>query len=481
MTETKSKKTKIVATLGPASDSRAVIKQLIHAGANVFRLNFSHGDHNVTRTVINNIEAVREEMGVNVAILADLQGPKIRLGMVNNEGVKVRVNDVIKLTSNISKSDPFERIFHIKFDSLAKDVKVGDVIKMDDGKLELQVIDNNNNNTDTIELKVLNNGTIRSNKGVNMPDTDLSIASLSEKDLKDLEFILEQPFDWIALSFVRSAADIKDLRKRIREKNGSLKVIAKIERPEAISRIDEVISASDAIMIARGDLGVEIPFEQVPLEQKKIVTKCIYAAKPVIIATQVLESMIENPKPLRAEVSDIANAVLEGVDAIMVSGETSVGKYPVEVVETIAKTINETENYEGLYDLRIEPDENSPSYLADSVCFNAARTAHFMDAHAIVAMTKSGFTAFKLASYRPGCGIYIFTDNRNLLNQLSLVWGVESRYYDGAKETDVAMNDINYRLKEEGIVKEDDIVINTASMPVHSVGRTNMIKLTVIE
>lgn len=313
-----------------------------------------------------------------------------------------------------------------------------------------------------------------------MPDTDIKVPSLTKKDLKDLDFILTQDIDWLALSFVRKEADITNLRNRIEDKRPNLKIIAKIEKPEAINNIDEIIDVTDGIMVARGDLGVEIPFEQVPVLQKTIVRKCIEQAKPVIIATQVMESMIKNPMPTRAEITDVANAVLEGADAVMLSGETSVGDYPVEVVQTITKTVLEIEKMDKVYNKGLATNDHRSTFLADAVCYNAAKISKDLNADALVVMTKSGFTARMVASYRPKAPIYAFTDREEIMSRMSLLWGVQTFYYDGKVATDEALPEINNILKIKGLLEKGNVVINTASMPIHSKGSTNMIKVSEI-
>jgi len=476
------KKTKIVATLGPSSESTETFQALVRAGVNIFRFNFSHGSSEHKADAIQRALQVRSELNGSLGFLADLQGPKIRLGSVLNaqgeDGVVVEAGQIVSITTDNGKSDPTNKVFEIKLPSFAKDVSPGENILIDDGKMELQVVESNG--VDIVKLKVLYDGVIKSNKGVNLPDTSLTINCLTPKDLADIEFITSQPFDWIALSFVRQAADIEELRRILDEKNSTLKIIAKIEKPEALDNFDEILEVSDGIMVARGDLGVEIPFERVPVVQRQLVEKCIVAGKPVIIATQVMESMIENPKPTRAEITDVANAVMQGADAIMLSGETSVGNYPVQVIQTITNTISETEKFEGLYDKRIPPNEDSATYISDAICYNAARTAFFMKAKALVSMTKSGYTAFKTSSYRPGCDIFAFTNDRKVMTQLGLLWGVRAFVYDGKSHTDEAVPEVNAYLKSKGLVNEHDVVINTAAMPIHGEGRTNMIKVSII-
>ncbi|MBX2845115.1 MAG: pyruvate kinase [Saprospiraceae bacterium] len=483
MLNTYKKKTKIVVTLGPASRSFETMIDLVRAGANVFRLNFSHGSHSDHKESIDNILRFKNELHITPSILADLQGPKIRLGENLNEegedGIEVAENEIVTFTTNANLAKPLEKIFEIRLETFANDVTPGEKILIDDGKMEFRVVETDGK--ENVKLKALNGGLVKSKKGVNLPETKLSVPSLTKKDREDLEFIMTQPVDWLALSFVRSAQDIIELREILDANNNKMRIIAKIEKPEAIDDIDAIIAATDGVMVARGDLGVEVPFEKVPIMQKEIVKKCIQLGKPVIIATQVMESMIENPKPTRAEITDVSNVVLEGADAVMLSGETSVGKHPVRVVQTIAKTVLELEKTNTIYNKNLLPNKSSDTFLADAICYNAAKTAIDLDAKAIVAMTKSGFTARMIASYRPQADIYAFTDDENKLSQLSLLWGVQAFYYDGKSATDEALPEINNILKIKGLLERGDVVINTASMPLHSEGRTNMLKVSIVE
>lgn len=476
------KRTKIVSTLGPVSANYETIVNLVYAGVNVFRINFSHGDHKTHKNTIDLIKRFRKEHKIRPSILADLQGPKIRLGVNEdkdgNDGIAVKEGEEVLFTTKEEKADPINKKFYIKLDSFAEDVKLNHRILIDDGKISFEVIETNGK--DTVKLKALNEGLVKSKKGVNMPDTEINVPSLTEKDLKDIDFIVTQEIDWLALSFVRKADDITELKEIIKEKRPGLKIIAKIEKPEAIKNIDEIIDVTDGLMVARGDLGVEVPFERVPVLQKTIVRKCIDKAKPVIIATQVMESMIENPMPTRAEITDVANAVLEGADAIMLSGETSIGEYPVLVVKTITKTVIEIEKMDTVYHKGLETSKKSPTFLADAVCYNAAKISKDLDAQALVVMTKSGFTARKVASYRPKAPIYAFTDHEEIMSRMSLLWGVQTFYYDGKVATDEALPEINNILRIKGLLSEGDVIINTASMPIHSKGATNMIKVSEI-
>lgn len=469
--------TKIVATVGPASSSYDMLLELVRVGVDVFRLNFSHGSHEDHQKVIDNITRINERYGLHIGILADLQGPKLRVGKIENEGLPLKEGDVVTFV-NEKCVGTMEKIY-MSYPQFPMDVKVGETVLVDDGKLVFEVLETNRK--DTVKLKTVFGGVLSSNKGVNLPNTNVSLPSLTEKDLIDLEYILTQPVNWIALSFVRRPEDIIDLRDRIQAKNHPAKIIAKIEKPEAVHRIDEIIKAANGIMVARGDLGIEMPIEQLPVIQKEIVSKCIQRARPVIVATQMMDSMITNPSPTRAEVTDVANAVLDGADAVMLSGETSVGKHPVKVVEYMNKIIDEAErvfNFEGRRPVLVP---KARTFMSDVVCFNAAKTAEELDSKAIVGMTSSGYTAFKVSSYRPKRDIYIFSDRMHMLATLNLVWGVRCYYYDRFTTTDETINDVNDILKAAGKLQPGDVVVNTGSMPLHRRHRTNMLKVTIIE
>lgn len=470
--------TKIVATVGPASSSYDNLLELVKAGVDVFRLNFSHGKHEDHKEVINRITYINEKYGLHIGILADLQGPKLRVGEIENNALELKAGDVVTFV-NEPCIGTMKKIY-MSYDKFAKDVQVGERVLVDDGKLVFQVKETNKK--DKVKLEVLFGGTLSSRKGVNLPNTKISLPSLTPKDEVDLEYILTQPVNWIALSFVRSAKDLKDLRRRIDEKKHPAKIIAKIEKPEAVERIDKIIKNSNGIMVARGDLGIEVAMERLPLIQKEIIQKCIQRARPVIVATQMMDSMITNPSPTRAEITDVANAVLDGADAVMLSGETSVGKHPVKVVEAMNKIIDEAEKHLAFTDKRRpKPSHNSRTFLSDALCFNAARTGEVVGAKAIIGMTSSGYTAFKVSSFRPKMDIYIFSDRMHMLATLNLVWGVRCFYYDRFTTTDETIQDVTDILKAAGRVKEGDVVINTGSMPLHRRHRTNMVKVTLIE
>lgn len=469
--------TKIVATVGPACSSYENLLALVKAGVDTFRLNFSHGEHEVHGETINRITYINEKYGFHVGILADLQGPKLRVGKIEDNALELAEGDIITFVNEKCVGNR-ERIY-MSYPQFPTDVEVGERVLVDDGKLVFEVVETNKK--DTVRLKTIFGGTLSSNKGVNLPNTKISLPSLTEKDLRDLEYILTQPVNWIALSFVRNAKDIKDLRKRLDAAKHPAKIIAKIEKPEAIENLDKIIKASNGIMVARGDLGIEVPMEQLPLIQKDIIKKCIQRARPVIVATQMMDSMITNPSPTRAEITDVANAVLDGTDAVMLSAETSVGRHPVKVVEAMNKIIDEAEKHYSIEQKRPIPPKKSRTFLSDVVCFNAARTAEEIGAKAIIGMTSSGYTAFKVSSFRPNAKVYIFSDQMHMLSTLNLCWGVRSFYYDRFTTTDETIEDVVEILKTNERVKEGDIIVNTGSMPLHRRHRTNMLKITVVE
>lgn len=477
MRNTNHNRTKIVATIGPATSSYEMLNAIIDEGVDVCRLNFSHGSYDDHRKVVENIRKVNEDTQSFTAILLDLQGPKLRVGEMENGKIELVTGSTITVTTTEMVSTA-QKVY-VKFPTLAKDVLPGERILLDDGKLELEVV--KSNGVDEISCLVKFGGVLTSRKGFNLPDTNLSIPAMTEKDKADLAFGLEMKVDWIGLSFVRKAQDIVELKQIIDAHEWKPRVIAKIEKPEAMDNIDEIIAATDAVMVARGDLGVEMPMAQVPVIQKRIVKKCIEASKPVIIATQMMESMITNASPTRAEVNDIANAVMDGADAVMLSAETSVGAYPVLAVRNMQQTIAEAEKTNAPFFKGKRPDEKSATFLSDEICFTAVRISDHVKAEAIVGMTFSGYTAYKVSSFRPKANIYIFTSNTRLINTLSLVWGVRAFYYKGFDSTDQSIQEVNQLLKEKGLVKAKDLVINTASMPIKERARTNAIKITEIE
>ncbi|MFT5581749.1 MAG: pyruvate kinase [Psychromonas sp.] len=471
------KKTKIVATMGPACDNLETLREMFMQGVNVCRLNFSHGSHKDHKNNIDLIRKLNDETGLNVAILADLQGPKIRTHEIENNGVLLDKDDVIKISSEKVLGNK-ERI-SINYDNLPRDVKPGERILVDDGKIILEVT--HSDGKKELTAKVINGGILSSKKGVNLPNTKITMPSLTEKDKEDLNFAIEHNVDWIALSFVRSARDIIELKHHISQRSAKAKVIAKIEKPEALDDIDDIIAESDGVMVARGDLGVEIPYQNVPLIQKMLITKCRINAKPIIVATQMMESMIENITPSRAEVNDVANAVLDGADAVMLSGETSVGKHPIEVIRTMSNIVKEMETFDGIYNKEELPEKNQDRFISDSICFNAVRLAQRVNSDAIITMSYSGYTAYKIASQRPLAPVFVFTSNRAILTQLNLVWGVRAFYYNKRVSTDHTIADIKYLMRKQGLLDVGDLVINVASIPLDEDGKTNMLKLSYVE
>jgi len=465
--------------MGPASAKKDVLLAMIQAGVNICRLNFSHGKAKDHKAVIDTIREINEQYKTNVGILADLQGPKIRIGLVKDGGIHLINGTRINITTHELIGD--DNQIYITYDTFPQDVQPNEIILLDDGKIQMKVIETNRQ--DTVVCEVMHGGILTSRKGVNLPNTKVSIPSLTEEDLENLQLALEWDVDWIGLSFVRTGQDIMELKKIIAESGKAAKVIAKVEKPEAIDNIDEIIAATDGVMVARGDLGVEMPLEEVPLLQKMIARKCREASKPVIVATQMLESMITTPRPTRAEVNDVANSVLDGADAVMLSGETSVGEFPVIVIETMAKIVRNVEELGYPYNSNKQSNTDiaSPNYLSDAVCGSAVYLAEHTNAVGIVSMTRSGYTAFEISSYRPKAGTYIFTSNKHLLNALSLVWGVRTFYYDQLESTDKTISDVNNILKAANLVQEGDVVINTAAVPIFKQGKTNMLKVTVIE
>jgi pyruvate kinase len=471
------RKTKIIATIGPAISARPILKKIIQKGVNVCRINFSHTSHEEAREVISLIKSINQELDVHTAILADLQGPKIRIGALSKPIKIVKGEDFFITTNKLSKKGVF-----VNYKNFAKDVKPKDVVLLDDGKLRLHVVSTDNKSL--VKTKVVFGGILSSNKGVNLPNTRISLPCLTKKDLEDLDFVLSENISWIALSFVREAEDVLKLKRLIKKKKGTIGVISKIEKPEAIELIDEIISASDAVMVARGDLGVEVPAFRVPAYQKMIVTKAVKKAKPVIIATQMLESMTENAVATRAEVNDVANAVIDGADAVMLSGETSVGKFPLQTVDTMRSIIRDIEVSDYNFQSDFNYSKGNPGdklrNISDAICAHATQLSEQVEAKAIITMTYSGYNAIKTSSYRPSAFVYAFTNNYSILNKLSLVWGVKAYYYDRGTTTDQTILETKEILKKKKQIKKGDPVISLASMPANGKGMTNMIKLSIV-
>tara|TARA_Y100000739_G_scaffold101190_1_gene86688 strand:+ start:3188 stop:4618 length:1431 start_codon:yes stop_codon:yes gene_type:complete len=471
------KKTKIVATLGPACKSKTAIHSLIKSGVNVFRINFSHAKNEEITSYLDTIRKLNSKYNYNVAILADLQGPKIRIGELE-EDINLNKGDEISVNSGKSFIGNKNGI-HINYKQFPRDVKTGNQVLIDDGKYAFEVV--RTNNKDKTTLKALNKTWLKSRKGVNLPDTKISTPSLTAKDIKDVKFAISLEVDWIALSFVRHGKDLIELRKII-EKYSDVKIpiIAKIEKPEALDNIDNIIKNSDGIMVARGDLGIEIPSQEVPLIQKKLVHLSKKARIPVIIATQMMESMIENLQPTRAEVNDVANSVMDGADAVMLSAETSIGKHPSAVVSQITKIINSVEYSDQIVVPADPPTIKTDRYITKFICYHAAKTANEINASSVTTMTHSGYTGFQLSSWRPHCNILVFTSNKRILCRLSLLWGVKAFYYNKQVSTDKTIEHINKILTKSGYAKKGDMVINLAAMPVKSRGMVNTLRISEI-
>ena len=473
----KFKKTKIIATLGPASNSKEMIERLIKSGVDVLRVNFSHADHKDVKRIVNDVNVIRKKLNSHVTLLADLQGPKIRIGEVI-ENRELKKNEKISFTTNKSIVNK-KNIIEINYPSFAKDVKSGDKVLIDDGKIIFKAISSNKN--DVVDVKVIQEGVLKSRKGVNLPNTKISQPALTKKDIRDAIFALNNSFDWIALSFVRSKKDILELKELISKNcDHHIPIISKIEKPEAIKKMDEIIKVSNGVMVARGDLGIEIPAEEVPLNQKMLVAKCKKAGIPIIIATQMMESMIDSLTPSRAEVNDVANSVMDGADGIMLSGETSVGKYPCEVVKKIKNIIIGVEDSHLISVPRNLPSVKTDRIITKSICMNAAKIANDISASAICTLTHSGYTGWQISSWRPSSLVIVFTSNKKILTQLNLLWGVKCIYYNNFKSTDKTVEEVNQLALDCKYVKKGDFVINLAAMPIYEKGHVNTLRITKI-
>ena len=469
------KRTKIVATLGPATDTREIIEEMMECGVNVFRINFSHAEYEDVTRRVKIIREINEEKGYHVAVLADLQGPKLRVGMMQ-EGVELNVGDTFTFTTE--KCEGTSDHAFMTYQNFPKDVEVGENILVDDGKLMFEVTATDRDKN--VTTKVLRGGPLRSKKGVNLPNTNISVPALTEKDIEDVLFAINKvQVDWIALSFVRTPEDLILLQDIIAENSAyKIPIIAKIEKPEAVANIDRLTPHCDALMVARGDLGVEVPMESVPLIQKRLVQKAKKAHIPVIIATQMMETMIDNQVPTRAEVNDVANSIMDGADAVMLSGETAMGKYPVEVIQQMRRIIENVENSP-----LITPPEQyaqciNERFISKTICHQAALLASNIEAEVITTLTDSGFTAFHISSWRPEANILVFSSNKRILAMLNLLWGVKGVYYDRFVSTDQTIADINNLAQERGYLKEGDYAINITSMPVRERGMANTMKIT---
>ena len=471
------KKTKIVATLGPATSSKKVIEKMILAGVNVFRVNFSHADYNDVKKRIEIIRKADKKLNTNTAILGDLQGPKLRVGIIK-EGVKVNPGNRVLFSTDSPFIGNAQKAY-MNYQNFPKDVSKGERILLDDGKLIFEVIKTNNKNE--VEAIVIQGGTFKSNKGVNLPNTKISLPALTEKDIEDAKFIFTQDIDWIALSFVRSSQDLIDLKKLISENSDrEIPIISKIEKPEAIENIDKIIAYSDGLMVARGDLGVEVPAQEVPLIQKRLVLLAKTARIPIIIATQMMESMIDSLTPTRAEVNDVANSVMDGADAVMLSGETSVGKYPVDVINNMSDILTAVENSELIEVPHTPPNIRTKRFITKSICYHAAHLANDIEAKAICTLTNSGYTAYQISAWRPQAHVLVYTSNRRILNQLNLLWGVKAFYYNNLNSTDKTVEEINQIALDKGYVEKEDMLVNLTAMPIETKGMVNTLRVSVI-
>lgn len=469
------KKTKIVATLGPATAKKETLLKMMKAGVDVFRINFSHADYEDVKERVQMIRELSDKHSFNTSILADLQGPKLRVGRMKEE-VVVQPGDKIVFSTQEEFEGTKERVY-MNYKQFPKDVKKGERILLDDGKLMFEVVKTDKKSE--VEAKVIQGGPLRSRKGVNLPNTDISLPALTEKDVKDAIFAIGQQVDWIALSFVRHAEDLKELQAIINEHSDhKIPIIAKIEKPEAVANIDKIIAYCDGLMVARGDLGVEIPAEEVPLIQKKLVLRAKTARIPVIIATQMMETMISSLTPTRAEVNDVANSVMDGADAVMLSGETSVGKYPVQVIEKMAAICRNVEASELIQVPQDPPHIRTKRYITKAICYHAAHMANEISAKAISTLTNSGYTAFQISAWRPQSHILVFTSNKRILTQLNLLWGVKALYYDKYVSTDETVEDVNRIALEKGFVKKGDMLINLAAMPIVAKGMVNTLRVS---
>jgi len=468
-------KTKIIATLGPSSKGQPVLKSLMEEGVNVFRVNFSHANHSEVKKTVLNIREISSLLGLHVAVLGDLQGPKIRLGTVK-ENVFIENGDTVSITtSEVEFGD--SSLVSINYLNFPKDVAKGEKILVDDGKIILKIIETNKK--DLVKAEVVQGGELKSRKGVNLPNTKISLPALTEKDRTDALFAIKNNFDWLALSFVRSKEDVYSLEELIKQNSeNKIPIIAKIEKPEAIKNLDAILQAADGLMVARGDLGLEIPAEEVPLNQKLMVNMAKKARKPIIIATQMMESMIDSLTPSRAEVNDVANSVMDGADAVMLSGETSVGQYPVQVIQTISKIIKGVENSPLIKVPNTLPEIHSKRVITKAICFQACNIANELKASAICTLTNSGYTAWQISSWRPSAMILVFTSNKRILSQLGLLWGVRCVFYDNFVSTDRTVEEVNELAVKKGFVKKGGLVINLAAMPVIDKGQVNTLRIS---
>ncbi len=473
------KKTKIVATLGPACSTREIIKDMIDAGVNVFRINFSHADYEGVKEKIDIIRGLNEEFGYTTAILGDLQGPKLRVGVME-EGTVVHDGDEITFTTAEDIIGNAKKAF-MKYQNFPNDVNVGERILLDDGKLIFEIV-STDKKTEVV-AKVIQGGELKSKKGVNLPNTKISLPALTEKDIADAIFAIEQKVDWIALSFVKTPRDLQDLQELIaKHSDVKIPIIAKIEMPEALENMDKIVAYCDGLMVARGDLGVELPAHEVPLVQKDLIRRAKTARIPVIVATQMMETMITSLTPTRAEVNDVANSVMDGADAVMLSGETATGNYPVQVIQRMTQICEAVENSPLIQVPQNTPQIKTKRFVTKTVCHQAALLANEIEAKAICTLTNSGYTAFQISAWRPSTAhILVFTSNRRILTQLNLLWGVKSFYYDNEESTDDTVTDVNQIAVEKGYAQKGDYLINLAAMPIKDKGMVNTMRVSEIE
>jgi pyruvate kinase len=472
------KKTKIVATLGPACSTREMIKDMIEAGVNVFRINFSHADYEGVKEKIGFIRGINEEFGYTTAILADLQGPKLRVGVME-DGVVVNDGDLINFTTAEDIIGTAKNVF-MKYKNFPNDVNPGERILLDDGKLIFEIVSTDKKTE--VMAKVIQGGELKSKKGVNLPNTKISLPAMTEKDIEDAIFAIGQNVDWIALSFVKTARDLQDLQELIaKHSEYKIPIVAKIEMPEALENIDKIIAYCDGLMVARGDLGVELPAHEVPLVQKELIRKAKTARIPVIVATQMMETMIHSLTPTRAEVNDVANSVMDGADAVMLSGETAAGNYPLQVIQKMTQIIEAVEDSPLINVPQNTPQVKTKRFITKTVCQNAAIMANTIQAKAICTMTNSGYTAFQISAWRPSAHILVFTSNKRIMTQLNLLWGVKSFYYAKEVSTDQTVTDINDIAKQKGFVVKGDYLINLAGMPIKDKSMVNTLRVSEIE
>ncbi|WP_405400388.1 pyruvate kinase [Maribacter sp. Asnod2-G09] len=472
------KKTKIVATLGPATSKKEVLRSMIDAGVDVFRINFSHADYDDVKERVKMIRELNDEMDTYTSILADLQGPKLRVGVMAGD-VVVSPGDEITFVTGEPFEGSAERVY-MNYKEFPRDVKAGERILLDDGKLMFEVV--TTNGSDEVLAKVIQGGPLKSKKGVNLPNTNISLPALTKKDIADAEFAISLEVDWIALSFVRFSQDLIDLQNIInKHSDHKIPIIAKIEKPEAVENIDKIVAYCDGLMVARGDLGVEVPAHEVPLIQKQLVLKAKKARIPVIIATQMMETMITSLTPTRAEVNDVANSVMDGADAVMLSGETSVGNYPVQVIEKMSSILESVEGSDLIHVPHDPPHIRTKRFITKSICYHAATMANDIKAKAISTLTNSGYTAFQISAWRPSAHILVFTSNKRILTQLNLLWGVKAFYYDKFVSTDDTVDDVNRIAFNKGYLQVGDMIISLAAMPIKDKGMVNTLRVSEIE